>query len=104
MPDKTFAEVQGAPAVEHKKALARKTKAEAKKAKKEKVIYTMKDGKLLMVKIRANGAYSTYVGTKSKMKNWKDLVDQWKKKDQWVSEEDYQEFVADTITKLTGEE
>lgn len=103
MSDKTFADVQGAPAIEHKKALARKAKAEAKKAKKEKVIYTMKDGKLLMVKIKPNGAYSTYVGTKTKMKNWKDLVEQWKKKDQWVSEENYQDFVAETIEKLTEE-
>ena len=103
MSDKTFAEVQGAPAIEHKKSLARKAKAEAKKAKKEKVIYTMKDGKLLMVKIKPNGAYSTYVGTKTKMKNWKDLVEQWKKKDQWVSEENYQDFVAETIEKLTEE-
>jgi hypothetical protein len=103
MSDKTFAEVQGAPAVEHKKALARKAKQEAKKAKKEKVIYTMKDGKILQVKIKPNGAYSTYIGTKSKMKNWKDIVATYQKAGTWVSEENYEEFVAETIEKLAEE-
>lgn len=105
MSDKSFAEVQGAPAVEHKKKLAREAKAAAKKKTPYKEFFTLKDGKVLRVKFKTNGAYSTYVATKAKMK--KDAYDlqvkSWKKEGLWIAEEDYQDKSAEIIAELKAQ-
>ena len=65
--DQSFAEVKGSPAIEHQKKLQREKKALSKVPKKQKQFFTVKDGKVLSITVKPNGAYSNYVGTKTKM-------------------------------------
>lgn len=92
--DQSFAEVKGAPAIEHQKKLAREKKAQSKAPKKSKQFFTVKDGKVLSITVKPNGAYSTYVGTKAKMEkkskgSYETQVKLWKKDNLWVAEEDF---------------
>jgi len=103
--DESFSNVKGAPAVEHQKKIQRQLKAEKKIVKPSKQFYTVKDGKVLSVTVKANGAYSTYIGTKNKMEkkakgSYFTQVKLWQKAGQWVSEEDYQEHCEDVRSKL----
>jgi hypothetical protein len=103
--DASFQEVQGAPAVEHQKKIQRQLKASKKYQKPFKQFFTIKDGKVLSVKVKENGAYSTYVGTKAKMEkkekgSYFNQVKVWQKQNLWVSEEDFQEFCDQAKTEL----
>lgn len=106
--DASFAEVAGAPSVEHQKKIQRQLKAQKKIAKPYKQFFTLKDGKVLSVKVKENGAYSTYVGTKNKMEkkekgSFFTQVKVWQKQGLWVSEEDYQEECEKIKSQLATE-
>jgi hypothetical protein len=106
--DASFSEVTGAPAVEHQKKIQRQLKAQKKIVKPSKQFFTIKDGKVLSVKVKENGAYSTYVGTKSKMEkkakgSYFNQVKVWQKQGMWVSEEDYQEHCEKIKAELAAE-
>jgi uncharacterized lipoprotein NlpE involved in copper resistance len=106
--DPSFAEVPGSPAIEHQKKLARAKKVAAKVAKPSKQFYTIKDGKVLSIKVKQNGAYSTYVGTKAKMEkkakgSYFSQVKVWQKAGLWVSEEDFQEHCEKIKDELAKE-
>lgn len=106
--DASFAEVQGAPAVEHQKKIQRQLKAEKKIAKPSKQFFTVKDGKLLAVKVKKNGAYTTYVDSKVKMEkkskgSYLTQVKAWQKAGLWVSEEDFQDKCEQLKAELAAE-
>lgn len=102
-------EIRQSSEIEHAKKLAREANKAAKKPKNQEQFYTVKDGKVLLVKFKSSGAYSTYVGNKKK---WDKLdkgayaktVGAWKDKGLWISEEDYQEKSAQIIEKLQAKE
>lgn len=103
--DQSFAEVKGAPAVEHQKKLARQKKEQDKIQKKFKQFFTVKNGKLLSIKVNKNGAYSTYINMKSKMEkkskgSYEAQVKLWKKEGLWIPEEDYNDTCQLYIEEL----
>lgn len=99
---KTFKEAVGIPANEHAKKKAKEKSDLAKKSKPEEIFYTIKNGKILQVKVKPNGAYSTYIGRKAKMTKdaYESNVKAWKAEGKWLSEEDYQEKVSEVQAKL----
>jgi hypothetical protein len=101
---KTFKESTGIPANEHAKKKSKEKSVLAKKEKPEEIFYTIKNGKILQIKVRANGAYSSFVGKKSKLpKDTFDVnVKTWKTEGTWLSEEDYEEKVSAVQKRLAG--
>ena len=98
-------EVRQSAEIEHAKKLVRENKKKAKLPKKEKQFFTVKDGKVLSIKVKPSGAYSTYIGTKKKWdkkdKNgYSVTVAKWKSDGLWVSEEDYNEKCSKIIEEL----
>lgn len=81
-----------------------KLKAKEKAARKEKSFkdfYTQKDGKILLVTIKSNGAYSSYIGNGKKHKEQlKPLIARWKKDGVWIEEHEAEEFISKTIIEL----
>ena len=81
-----------------------KLKAKEKSQRKEKPsksFYTQKDGKILLVTVKYNGAYSSYIGNNRKHKEQlKPLIAQWKKEGSWVDEHDHEEFIKTAIEEL----
>lgn len=101
---KTFKESTGIPANEHAKKKAKEKSELSKKAKPEEIFFTIKGGKILQLKVRANGAYSSFVGKKSKMTKdaYDTQVKKWKAEGVWLSEEDCEEKVSEVQQKLAG--
>lgn len=105
--DPSYAEVLGSPSVEHQKKIQRQLKKDKKIAKPYKQFFTIKDGKILSVKVKANGAYSTYVGSKAKMEkerknSYFDQVKKWQQENLWVSEENFQDECEKTKLELAN--
>ena len=103
--DPTISEVQGAPAIEHQKKIQKKLSAEKKIVKPFKQFFTVKDGKLLSVKVKANGAYSTFIAQKVKMEkkekgSWDAQIRLMKKAGTFVSEDAYQDKVDEIKAEL----
>lgn len=99
----TFKESTGIPANAHAKKKA-KEKSDAQKSsnKLEKIFFTIKDGKILKIKVKPNGAYSDYVGKKSKLTKdaFEANLKKWKADGQWLSEDDYQDKVSEVQKEL----
>lgn len=106
--DPGFAEATKAPQIEHAKKLARAKSAAAKIIKPSKQFFTIKDGKVLSVKVNSSGAYSSYVANKNKMEkkakgSYFNQVKVWQKAGAWVPEEDYQEHCEKIKDQLARE-
>lgn len=105
--EKTFKEVQGLPAVEHKKGLEKRKAQAAQEAKKnaEKnqfVFYTVKDNKYLRVTVKKNGAYTSYVtkGKKMTAEEKTNMIKNWESVGQWVPEHLCEEVCSKKIAEL----
>jgi len=89
----------GNPANEWAKQLA-KEKAN-RKAKPFKTIYSVKDGKVVKIDVKTNGAYQSYIGNAKKQKNQiVPLITQWKKEGVWVEEYDLETTIKEIMLEL----
>lgn len=92
-----YSEQPGLPANAH----AKKKAKEKKQDKASKEIFTVKDGKLLSVKVKENGSYFSYIGTKKKLGSQYDLMlKDWNKKNLFVNEFDLKEKVEEIRKEL----
>lgn len=99
----TFKEMVGLPANEHAKKKAKEKSA--KKPAFQKEVYTIKNGKILRVVLKPNGAYNTYVDSLKKIgqAKYKVMVDKWLKEGKWVHEHEAEDMFEETIIKLAQE-
>lgn len=103
--NKTFKEVEGNPANAHAKKKAKEKSVKEKASKSDLVFFTLREGKILKVKVKKNGAYSEFIATKSKLKKeqFESSVRDWKSQGCWISEEDYNDKVSSLIEKLKSQ-
>lgn len=72
-----------------------------RKAKPTKTIYSIKDGKVLKIDVKTNGAYSSYIGNNKKHKQQlMPLILQWKKEGVWIDEYECEEKVSEIMLEL----
>lgn len=91
----------GNPANEWAKKMAQEKANRQPKA--SKTVYTKKDGKVLKVDIKVNGAYSSYIGNYKKHKDQLiPLISQWKKEGSWVDEFELEEKTKEIMANLEG--
>jgi len=105
--DKTFKEQQGVPANAHAKKLNKQFERVAKlKSEFQEIFYTLKDGKILKVVAKPNGAHSTFIGSKVKMdkKHGKETVNAmirvWEKEGCWLPEHLADDKLAEAVANL----
>jgi hypothetical protein len=96
---KTFAEIE-IPATEHAKELAKANSA--KKVLKKKEVYTIENGKVLLVTVKENGnVYHTYIGREESVS--KDQIKQWQKAGRFIYPHQIDEIKSDFM-KAIGKE
>lgn len=100
--NKTFKEQPGTPANAHAKKKAKEKSAREKESKTDLVFFTVKEGKVLKVKVKKNGAYSEYIGSKKKAskEEFETNLKKWKSEGVWISEDDYKDKVSELIESL----
>ncbi len=106
-----FSDNPGLPEKEHEKKQA-KAKATREKKNKSKVYptyYTMKKGKILLLCVKPNGVYSTFIARQKMMGDlmFKTKVKEWSEKGQWFAEHEVDErlrvVLADVQAKAQQE-
>lgn len=92
---------RGNPANEHAKKLAKENSA--KKIKPVKTLYTVKDGKVLRIDVKPNGAYQSYIGNYKKNKDAiNTLIKQWEKEGIWIPEHAVEEAVSKIVAEFAA--
>lgn len=102
----SFADNPGTPANSHaKKNAKQKNNLEKTKEKFSETIHTIKDGKILRVVIKHNGAYSTYIGRKKMYpdEKLKALISDLSKVGKFIPEHEYDDYCNKTQQKLSIE-
>lgn len=98
---KSFSENQGLPANAHAKKKAKEKSARAKLAKEEVVFFTSKGDKILQVKAKSNGSYSSYVGSVKKHKaQFESLKAGWVKDGSWIEPHELESKVSAAVERL----
>ncbi len=103
--DPSFEDAPKDAATEHQKKIQKNISKKRFQPKPFKQFFTLKDGKILSVKVKENGAYSTYIASKAKMEkqakgSYALQVKAWKKDGLWVAEEDYNEKIYELKNEL----
>jgi hypothetical protein len=100
--DLPFEEQAGSPASQQAKKLAREANKLKKMKKYEREFFTVKAGKVLHVIAKPHGAHSELIGKKSKIPKdqFEKMLADWKKKNQWISEEDSDEKLQAACKEL----
>lgn len=92
-----YSEQPGLPANVH----AKKKAKEKKEVKAFKELFTIKDGKILSVKVKENGTYFSYVGTKKKLGDQFELMlKKWNKEGIFVNEYDLKDKAKEVRSQL----
>lgn len=98
----SFADNKGLPSNAHAKKLAKeKAKRHAENVGVEyEKFYTKKGDKILLVTVKHNGAYSSYVDNyKKKEAAFKPLIKKWAAEGKFVAEHEYEDFVAEAVVR-----
>ncbi len=95
-----FADNPGLPAREHEKKLAKEKSAKDLKNKvaAKEQYYTIKNGKILQITIKPNGAYSSYVDSLEKRGDqYKAEIKRWAAEGKFIPEHEYEEKVHQLV-------
>jgi len=107
--DKTFKEQTGVPGNAHAKKLAKQQERIAKlKSQFSETFFTVKNGKLLKIVVKPNGAHSSYLGVKAKLdkKNKEAMlasIKGWEKEGAWLNEHEADEKISVVVQRLAAE-